>query len=116
MILDNSIDDTDRQILLQLQTEGRMSMSDLAKRIGMSAPSVKDRVRRLEDRGIIRRFTVDMDMTALGFNLEAIVRIKPRPGSLHIVEKMILEEKRFTACDKVPKHTRLADRGSVDNR
>jgi Lrp/AsnC family leucine-responsive transcriptional regulator len=101
LILDNSIDDTDRQILLQLQAEGRMSMSDLAKRIGMSAPSVKDRVRRLEDRGIIRRFTVDMDMAALGFNLEAIVRIKPRPGSLHIVEKMILEEKRFTACDKV---------------
>ena len=101
MFIENDLDDTDRQILLHLQANGRVSMSDLAKSVGMSAPSVKDRVRRLEDRRIIRKFTVELDMAALGFSLEAIVRIKPRPGSLHVVEKMIMEEARFTACDKV---------------
>lgn len=103
MTLDSKIelDNTDRHILMNLLAEGRLSISELAKMVGMSAPSVKDRVRRLEDRGIIRKFTVDIDMEALGYNLEAIVRIKPRPGSLHLVEKMIMDEARFTSCDKV---------------
>ncbi|MDF2366883.1 Lrp/AsnC family transcriptional regulator [Sneathiella sp.] len=103
MTLDSKteLDGTDRHILMNLLAEGRLSISELAKMVGMSAPSVKDRVRRLEDRGIIRKFTVDINMEALGYNLEAIVRIKPRPGSLHLVEKMIMDEARFTSCDKV---------------
>ncbi|MCC3305185.1 Lrp/AsnC family transcriptional regulator [Sneathiella sp. HT1-7] len=101
LVFENGIDGTDRLILKNLQSDGRLSMSDLAKAVGMSAPSVKDRVRRLEDRGVIRKFTIDIDMKALGYELEAIVRIKPRPGSLHLVERMILDEARFTNCDKV---------------
>tara|TARA_R110002095_G_scaffold216342_1_gene213164 strand:+ start:3229 stop:3732 length:504 start_codon:yes stop_codon:yes gene_type:complete len=100
-VSENKIDDTDRHILITLQSNGRLSMSELAKLVGMSAPSVKDRVRRLEDRGIIRKFTIDIDTNALGYSLEAIVRIKPRPGNLHLVEKMIVEEPRFTSCDKI---------------
>ncbi|WP_363225240.1 Lrp/AsnC family transcriptional regulator [Sneathiella sp.] len=101
VVSENAIDETDRHILMHLRTNGRLSMSELAKLVGMSAPSVKDRVRRLEDRGIIRKFTVDIDTKALGYSLEAIVRIKPRPGNLHRVEKMIIDEPRFTSCDKV---------------
>jgi len=98
---EKSLDLMDQSILQHLEADGRMSMSDLAQMVGMSAPSVKDRIRRLEDRNIIRNFTVSLDMQALGYNLEAIIRIKPRPGSLHLVEKMIIEEPRFTSCDKV---------------
>ncbi|MEH6525161.1 MAG: Lrp/AsnC family transcriptional regulator [Sneathiella sp.] len=99
--IENSLDAMDLTILQSLQTDGRMRMSELAQIVGMSAPSVKDRIRRMEDRGFIRKFTIDLDMRALGYQLEAIVRIKPRPSNLHLVEKMIVEEQRFTSCDKV---------------
>jgi len=95
------LDPMDLTILRNLQADGRMSISELAQMVGMSAPSVKDRIRRLEDRGFIRKFTIDLDKHALGYQLEAIVRIKPRPSNLHLVEKMIIEEPRFTSCDKV---------------
>ncbi|WP_420407760.1 Lrp/AsnC family transcriptional regulator [Hoeflea sp.] len=67
----------------------------------MSGPSTSDRMRRLEANGIISRFTVDLDLEALGFPLQAIVRIKPRPGNLHVVDDMIMNEPRFIDCDKV---------------
>jgi len=96
-----SLDETDFRILRLLRSDGRMKMTELAQAIGMSAPSAQERVRRLEAAGAIRHFTVEMDMSAFGFQLEAVVRMKPRPGSLHIVEKMILDQPRFTDCDKV---------------
>jgi Lrp/AsnC family transcriptional regulator, leucine-responsive regulatory protein len=99
--MQNTLDNIDRQIIRHLTADGRMALSELAHIIGMSAPSVADRVRRLEARHVIKRFTLELDQAALGFTLEAIVRIKPRPGSLHVVEQMIVAEERFTACDKV---------------
>ena len=95
------LDKIDRRILAHLEHDGRMSMSELAQLVSMSAPSVTERVRRLESQGVIRAFTIELDLSALGFVMEAVVRIKPRPGNLHIVEKMIVDEQRFTACDKV---------------
>lgn len=95
------IDETDRQLLRTLESDGRITAAELAKRVGMSAPAVTDRIRRLEDKGVIKRFTAEIDLGALGYTLEAVVRIKPRPGNLHIVEQMIIDEERFTDCDKV---------------
>lgn len=100
-IRSESLDEKDRQLLRALESDGRITAAELAKRIGMSAPAVTDRIRRLESHGVIRRFTAEIDLTALGYTLEAVVRIKPRPGNLHIVEQMIIDEERFTDCDKV---------------
>ena len=76
-------------------------MSDLARAVGLSAPSVAERVRKLEASGIVRAFTIAVDPKALGYALEAIVRIKPRPGHLHAVERMLKEQPQIVACDKV---------------
>jgi Lrp/AsnC family leucine-responsive transcriptional regulator len=95
------LDETDIRILCALERDGRVSVSALAGHIGMSGPSVTERIRRMESAGVIRNFTVDIDITELGYELAAIVRIKPRPGQLHIVEKMIHDELRFTSCDAV---------------
>lgn len=95
------MDETDKKILDHLASNGRIAMSSLAKLVGMTAPSVAERVRQMEDSGIIRGFTVDLDHKKLGFILEALVRVRPLPGQLHIVQKMIVDEKRFSACDKV---------------
>lgn len=95
------IDDIDRNILAILSEDARISLKDLAGRVGLSSPSVSERLRRLEERGVIRGFTVDIDPVALGYTLQAIVRIRPLPGKLHIVQALIAEIPEVVDCDKV---------------
>ena len=63
------LDDVDRQILNDLQTDGRMTNVELAKRAGISAPPCLRRVRVLEDGGIIRGYHADIDADALGYSV-----------------------------------------------
>ncbi|QCI63078.1 Lrp/AsnC family transcriptional regulator [Phreatobacter stygius] len=95
------LDDLDRRIVEILADDARISLKELAQRVELSSPSASDRLRRLEERGVIRAFTVDIDPQALGYTLQAIVRIKPLPGKLHTVQKLIREIPEFTECDKV---------------
>lgn len=113
-----NIDETDRLLVRLLSDNARMPVSELARKIGLSGPSTSERIRRLENNGIISRFTVELDLAVLGYPLQAIVRIKPRPGNMHIVEDMILNEPGFLDCDKVTGDdcfvTRLALRSIAD--
>ncbi|TJV22303.1 MAG: Lrp/AsnC family transcriptional regulator, partial [Mesorhizobium sp.] len=95
------LDDLDRRLLESLIKDSRTSLKELAQQVGLSSPSVAERLRRLEDRGVIRAFTVEIDPQALGYTLQAIVRIRPLPGKLHIVQKLIEEIPEFGECDKV---------------
>jgi Lrp/AsnC family transcriptional regulator, leucine-responsive regulatory protein len=95
------IDATDQKLLDALAVNSRLSLKELAQAAGMSSPSAAERLRRLEERGIIRAFTIDIDPAALGYPLQAIVRIRPLPGQLLIVEKLIQEIPEFIECDKV---------------
>jgi Lrp/AsnC family leucine-responsive transcriptional regulator len=95
------MDDADRKIIEALLADARVSLKDLATHAGLSSPGVSERVRRLQERGIIRGFTVDIDPKVLGYSLQAIVRIRPLPGKLHIVQQMIQEIPEFCECDKV---------------
>jgi Lrp/AsnC family transcriptional regulator, leucine-responsive regulatory protein len=97
----NDLDEVDFKIIKSLIANARISMSDLARITNMSAPSVTERVRRLEANGLVQAFTIEIDPKALGYTLEAIVRIKPRPGQLHLVERLIIEQPQFLSCDKV---------------
>ena len=82
-----AIDPIDAKLIEQLGGNSRIAMSDLARAVGLSAPSATERVRKLEAAGVIRSFTIDLDPKSLGYTLEAVVRIKPRPGQLHLVER-----------------------------
>ncbi|MGV2101512.1 Lrp/AsnC family transcriptional regulator [Rhizobium sp. 21-4511-3d] len=95
------MDETDQKLLDALAVNSRLSLKELAQAAGMSSPSAAERLRRLEERGIIRAFTIDIDPAALGYPLQAIVRVRPLPGQLHIVEKLIQEIPEFIECDKV---------------
>lgn len=100
-LLDRDLDPVDARILAALHDEARLPMSELARRVGLSAPSVAERVRRLEAAGIIRGFTVDVDPRALGYQIRALVRIRPLPGKLHLVEQLIDATPQFVECDKI---------------
>lgn len=95
------LDEIDRKIVTTLAEDARISLKDLAGLVNMSSPSVSERLRRLEERGIIRSFTIDIDPRALGFELQAIIRVSPLPGKLHVVEQIIKEIPQFCECDKV---------------
>jgi DNA-binding Lrp family transcriptional regulator len=71
----SGLDDTDRQILDLLQRDARMTNAAIGEVVGMTAPSVYDRVRKLEARGIIQRYTVMVDPAALGKTLTAFIRL-----------------------------------------
>ena len=97
----DTLDAVDRRILQALSRNSRMPLKELAEAAGLSSPSAAERVRRLEDRGVISAFTVDLGLEALGYPLQAIVRVRPLPGQLHIVERLIQETPEFIECDKV---------------
>ncbi|WP_459618650.1 Lrp/AsnC family transcriptional regulator [Bordetella sp. 2513F-2] len=95
------LDAIDRRLVTLLASHARTTVADLARQVGMSAPSVADRLRRLEDSGVVEGYTVRVNAAALGYALEAIVRIRPLPGQLRKVEKLITGIEAFVECDKV---------------
>ncbi|WP_305989407.1 Lrp/AsnC family transcriptional regulator [Roseibium sp. MMSF_3544] len=96
-----TLDEVDTKIVEALITDARMSLKDLAARAGLSSPGVSERIRRLQERGVILGFAAEIDPKALGYSLQAIVRIRPLPGKLHIVQQLIQEIPEFCECDKV---------------
>ncbi len=94
-------DEADAKIIEALIGDARMSLKDLAAQVGLSSPGVSERIRRLQERGVIRGFTAEIDPKALGYSLQAIVRIRPLPGKLHIVQQLIQDIPEFCECDKV---------------
>ena len=77
------LDEVDRQILAELQADGRMTNVELARRVGLSAPPCLRRVRRLEEDGIIRGYHADLTPTALGYQITffAIVGLESQKES-----------------------------------
>jgi Lrp/AsnC family leucine-responsive transcriptional regulator len=72
-----AVEDTDRAILAALASDGRQSYTDLAEKVGLSVSAVHQRVRRLEQRGVIKGYTARLDNEALGLPLTAFVAIRP---------------------------------------
>jgi Lrp/AsnC family leucine-responsive transcriptional regulator len=71
------LDDLDLRILRALAVDGRLSFTDLAKQTGLSTSAAHQRVRRLEERGVIRGYSAVIDAEAVGLSLTAFVSITP---------------------------------------
>jgi Lrp/AsnC family leucine-responsive transcriptional regulator len=88
-------------ILIELQRNPRLSMTELGRRVGMSSPAVTERVRRLEESGVIRGYTLDLDPSALGLPIAAYIRVRPNPGQLPRIAELAREIPEIVACDRV---------------
>jgi Lrp/AsnC family leucine-responsive transcriptional regulator len=97
----NGIDDVDRDLLVQLQVDARVSLAELGRRVGLSPPAVADRVRRLVDEGVIRGFRADVDPRALGYALSAIVRIRPAPRQIAKVAELARATPEVVECHRI---------------
>ena len=75
------LDETDREILRALLEDSRRPYSDIAEAVDLSPPAVSDRVERLQELGVIRQFTVDLDRSLLRDAPSVLVTIRARPGS-----------------------------------
>lgn len=94
-------DAIDHLLIAALMKDSRLSLKALANVSGLSSPSVAERLRRLEERGVLNAYTVEIDPRQFGYTLQAIVRIRPLPGQLQEVERQIQSIPEFTECDKV---------------
>jgi Lrp/AsnC family leucine-responsive transcriptional regulator len=70
------LDKKDRLIIEALQQDARQSLSALGKRIGLSQPAVSERVKKLEELGVICGYSAKIDLRAIGFPLQAVVRVR----------------------------------------
>ena len=95
------VDDLDTAILEHLITDARTTVAEIARRVGLSAPSVSDRIRRLEESGVIRGYTLDISPEAIGLQLTVWLRIRPLPGELRRVADIIREQAAIVECDRI---------------
>lgn len=96
-----SLDETDKAIIAALTDDGRMTFKQLAKRIGMSSPSVRARILKLEDAGAIRGHTVMIDPNVFGLCTSAFVRMNAMPGQVKKLEKVLDESTEVVQAYRV---------------
>ena len=101
---ETSLDEVDRQILAELQADGRMTNVELARRVGLSAPPCLRRVRRLEEEHIIRGYHADLDPVALGYEITffALVGLESQKDAvLRAFEQMVLAWPEVRECHMI---------------
>lgn len=95
------LDGTDVRLLKALVADARTSIAELARLVGLSAPSVSERIRRLEDAGVIEGYSARINPQALGLPLAAWLRIRPIPGKLREVAEILRNLPEIVECDRV---------------
>jgi Lrp/AsnC family leucine-responsive transcriptional regulator len=95
------LDETDRKIIGELTSNGRVSLAELGRRVSLSSPAVADRVQRLERAGVITGYRAEVDPRTLGYQLTAIVRIKPAPGQLPRIPELAAEIPEISECHRI---------------
>jgi Lrp/AsnC family transcriptional regulator, leucine-responsive regulatory protein len=89
------------ELLRLLRDDPRLSTSELARRVGMSAPAVRERILRLEEAGIIRGYRLELDPAALGYPVAAFVRVRPAPGQLPRLAELARSMPEVVECHRV---------------
>ena len=97
----SDLDDLNRRILRALHADPRMSMSALGRQVGLSAPSVTERVQRMQQAGVIAGFRMDVDPAALGLPVSAFVRLRPAPGQLSRLAELAASIDQVSECHRI---------------
>ncbi|PKW25347.1 Lrp/AsnC family transcriptional regulator [Phycicoccus duodecadis] len=96
------MEDLDRRIVDLLTQDGRISYTDLGKALGMSTSAVHQRVRRLEERGVVRGYTAKVDHPALGRQLTAFMSVTPLdPAAPDDVPQRLRDIPQIEECHSV---------------
>ncbi len=88
-------------MLAELQADGRLSLAELGRRVGLSSPAVAERLQRLEAAGVITGYHARVDPRALGFALSAVIRVRPAPGQLQNVADLARRTPEVVSCRRI---------------
>ena len=97
----SQLDPIDHLIISELSTDGRVSFAELGRRTNLSAPAVTERVKRLEQAGVITGYRAEVDPRALGYQLTAIVRVKPAVRQLAKIAELAAEIPQIEECLRI---------------
>lgn len=95
------IDEIDIRILQELKKNARLSMRELGKKINLSPPSVAERVRRLEDQGVIEGYTVSINRKKLGFAIDCLIEVSIKNGEYQRFQQYIESHPRMVFCYRI---------------
>src|SRR3954470_19648137 len=95
------LDAVNVHLLRELRRDPRLTMTELGRRVSMSSPAVTERVRRLEEAGVIRGYRLDIDPAALGLPIAAYVRVRPNPGQLPRVAELARCIPEVVECHRI---------------
>ncbi|HKS69058.1 MAG TPA: Lrp/AsnC family transcriptional regulator [Ktedonobacterales bacterium] len=96
-----AIDGVNARLLAELSADPRLTAAELGRRVGMSSPAVTERVRRLEESGVIRGYRLELDPAALGLPIAAYVRVRPDPGQLPRIAELARAIPEVVECHRV---------------
>jgi Lrp/AsnC family leucine-responsive transcriptional regulator len=96
-----AFDETNRQILRELQEDGRLTVAELGRRVALSPPAVAERLARLERDGVIAGYRAEIDPRALGLSLTAVIRVRPAPGQLANVAELAQRTPEVVECRRI---------------
>jgi Lrp/AsnC family leucine-responsive transcriptional regulator len=101
MASNDPLDPTNRLLIAELQQNGRLSVAELGRRVGLSSPAVAERLGRLEASGTITGYRAEVDPRAVGLPLSAIIRVRPSPGQIANVADLARETPEVVECHRV---------------
>ena len=90
-----------QKLLAALLKNPRASITDLARKVGLSAPATRERLLRLEEAGVITGWRVELDPKALGFPIAVLIRVRPMPGQLPKIAKLAQSLLQVTECHRI---------------
>src|SRR5262249_15472300 len=99
--INGALDAINLRLLEELQRDPRLTMAETGRRSGMSSPAVTQRVRRLEDVGVMRGYRLEVKPAALGLSLAAYIRIRPDPGQLPRVADLARQIPEVAECHRI---------------
>ena len=94
------LDEIDRLILQALQADARRRVTELGRLVGLSTPAVADRLRRLEEAGVLA-FRAEVNPRALGYSISAIIRVSPQSRKLHLIPDIARDVPEITECYRI---------------
>lgn len=95
------LDAVDGKLIDALVADARTSNAELARLVGVSPPTVSERIRRLEEAGVIAGYTATINPAAMGLPVAAWLRIRPVPGELKRVAEIVEKLPQIVACDRI---------------
>lgn len=95
------LDPTNLRILEELQTDARLTMAELGRRVSLSPPAVAERVQRLERAEVITGYHAAVDPKGVGYPIAAVVRVRPASRQLHKIPEVARELPEVVECYRI---------------